>query len=302
MTGDALFLGVDGGGSQTRAVLVDVHGHERGRGMAGSANHRAVGMPRALRQIQIAIAEALNQSGSDQPITAAWLGLAGIDHPTDQEHFLPDLASLASAVTLTNDADLLLGALPESVGVALIAGTGAIACGRDVEGKTTRSNGWGHIIGDEGSGYDIGRRALQSVALATDGRGPTTALSGRIMAHLDLNDPLALIAYVHREGKAAIAALSSLVFSVAEEGDRVAQAITRRAATELARSALAVAKRLEFRDALPLALGGGLLIHETGYRERALSVIKRSYEIASLAVVDDPALSAARGVITLTRH
>ncbi|MDQ2717887.1 MAG: hypothetical protein M3Z08_23575, partial [Chloroflexota bacterium] len=137
------YLGVDGGGTKTLAVVVDAQGQERGRGLAGSANYNAVGLDQAIQHIHVAVEQAAQAAGCHLPLRKAWLGLAGIDRPHDYETLLPSLRSLAESVHLTNDADLALSTLEDAVGVVLIAGTGSIALGRDAHGTSRRAGGWG---------------------------------------------------------------------------------------------------------------------------------------------------------------
>ncbi len=301
MTADR-FLGIDGGATKTLAVIVDAEGQECGRGSAGSGNQAAVGLERAVASIRGAVAEAARQAGVDAPFRAVWIGLAGVDRPNDRDRLLPHLNALAGVVHLTNDAELVLTGLHGAVGVAVIAGTGSIALGRDAMGKTARSGGWGHIIGDEGSGYEIGRLALKAAARASDGRGPETTLLPAIVAEWQLARPDAMIDRVYPEGdKALIARLSALVFAAAQEGDAVARGIVREAAAELALAALAVGEMLDFPDGkLPVALAGGLLIHEAEFRAMMLRRLRRRRAVGQVALVAEPALSAARAAIHLT--
>ena len=297
----ALFLGVDGGGTTTRAVIVDAAGVERGRGAAGSGNQAAVGIERAAAEIQHAARQAMDAAGVVGPCAAAWVGLAGVDRPHDHARMLPRLASLAATVRLTNDAELCLSALDGAAGVALIAGTGAIALGRDAAGRTARASGWGHLIGDEGSGYTIGRLAMQAAARAADGRGPDTALLAAIMLAWNLARPDGMIGKVYPDGdKGTIAALSALVFATARAGDTVARRIVADAATELARAAIAVGDALGYEGApLPLALAGGLMVNEADYRAMTLRRIRRRRAVGQVAIVADAALSAARAAVHL---
>ncbi len=294
------FLGVDGGASKTLAVVVDAQGQEHGRGIAGSSNFAAVGLEHALAQLHLAIEQAAKQSGCQYSFGAAWLGMAGVDRPEDVHLLLPHLQPLAGTIRLTNDAELLLSALDQAVGVALIAGTGSIALGRDRHGATTRAGGWGHILGDEGSGYEIGRQALQAAARAADGRGPATTLLERILQHWGLQRPDDLFEQVYQKAeKADIARLTTLVFAAAQAGDRPASKIIQLAAEELALAVLTVCRALDFPDEqVPLALGGGLLIQEIGFRWQVLRRIRRQRPVQSV-LVEQPALSAARAAITL---
>jgi glucosamine kinase len=292
-------LGIDGGGSKTLAVVADASGNECGRGIAGSANYAAVGISQAVYAIYSAVEEAVQMAGCSLPLQAAWLGLAGIDRPGDYDILFPPLQSLAKIVHLTNDAELVLSGLPEGIGVALIAGTGSIALGRDRHGTITRAGGWGHIIGDEGSGYDLGRLCLQVVSRAADGRGPKTTLVQSLLGHWNLNSPTDIIGRVYPDcDKATIAALSTLVFMAARDGDEVARGIVEDAAHELALAVVAVKNQLDFAgDRVALALGGGLLLHEIDFRTQTLHAIEKRLYIGEVALVEEPALSGARAAL-----
>src|SRR5262249_20279577 len=152
-------------------------------------NYIAVGIEQAFANLHAAAEQAATNAGCHLPVQAAWLGLAGVDRPSDQKLLLPRIQSLAATLRLTNDAELLLSAVDGAVGVALVAGTGSIALGRDKHGTSARAGGWGHILGDEGSGYEIGRQALQAAMRAADGRGEATLLLERIMRHWSLERP-----------------------------------------------------------------------------------------------------------------
>jgi N-acetylglucosamine kinase-like BadF-type ATPase len=298
--GAGAWVGIDAGGSKTLAVVVDQDGHELGRARAGGANYQAVGLKIALAAMQTALESALRVAGRSGRPTAVWMGMAGIDRPADHALWLPHLAALTGAPRLTNDAELALAALEGAVGVAVIAGTGAIALGRDAGGRTARASGWGHLIGDEGSGYDIGRACLRAVARAADGRGPLTALVERVAAEWALDAPDAMIGRVYPVvEKAEIARLAPLVSAAASEGDAVARGILARAAGELALAAVAVGRMLALPPALPLALGGGLLVHNTAYREQVTRRIGRCRALGQVTVVADPALAAARAAARL---
>lgn len=291
---EPLFLGVDGGGSKTLAVVVDASGRERGRGHAGGANYRAVGLAAAAAQVHGAVAAALLDADAARPCAAGWLGLAGIDAAADADALRPHLAALAGALRLSNDAELVLGALPEGNGVALIAGTGAIALGRDRHGSFARASGWGHLLGDEGSGFAIGQHALHAAVRAADERGPATRLLTDILAAWALPAPVALIEYVHaRATKADIARLAPLVFTAAEMGDMVAQHIMQHGAAELAHSALTVAQRLDLPPDMPLACGGSLLTRNDAYRDLVLAQLHAVNPYTLAMVVADPAYTAA---------
>lgn len=296
-----LALGVDGGGSKTLAVIVNEQGEEIGRGLAGGANYNDVGLEEAVKHIYAAVEQAARAAQCKFPLRKAWLGLAGIDRQADYDVLYPRVRELAAQVHLTNDGELLLAGLEKPVGVVLISGTGSIALGRDAAGHKARSGGWGHILGDEGSGYIIAQQALQAVVRASDGRGPQTALRDRILRTWNLQTTDELIGEVYGEPeKAKIASLSSAVMLAARGGDQVAAAIVQQAARELALAVNAVCQALEFPEQdIPLALGGGLLINEADFCTQVIQHIRHYQPIGQVELVSQPTLSAARAALRL---
>jgi glucosamine kinase len=297
-----LFLAVDGGGSKTHAVVVDCQGAVRGRGTAGSSNLRAIGVEQALAQLRLAIGEALPARDARCDVDAAWFGLAGIHGADGANLFAPHLLSVAREVAITNDAEFALAGLDNGPGVALIAGTGSIALGRDVSGQMIQVGGWGHLLGDEGSAYDIGRRAAQAAARAADGRGPTTALLQLVLERWGLTAPRSMIDHVYlTQEKAPIASLAPGVLALARHGDQVARAIRRQACEELAQAAIAVIDALDVADPVPLILGGGLLIHQRELRVAVVARIRRRRALGRVTLVKEPALWAARSLAARAR-
>src|SRR5262249_22672332 len=142
------------------------------------------------------------------PVASACLGLAGAGRPEDRRCVLDwaQRRGLAHRALVTTDAVLLLAAgTPEGCGLAVVAGTGSIAWGRDAAraaaraaaGREARAGGWGPLLGDEGSGYALALAALRAVTLACDGRGPATALTAQLLAAMQLSSPAALVAALH---------------------------------------------------------------------------------------------------------
>ena len=141
----------------------------------------------------------------------------------------------------------------------IISGTGSIAYGRNAAGEAARSGGWGYVLGDEGSGYWIGRAALRAVLRAADLRGPGTLLTQMLLDHFQVSQPQLLLheVYHHHLKPAAIGALASCVQTAFSEGDEAATGILRGAADELEGAALSVARRLG-------SDGRGLHLHPVG--------------------------------------
>lgn len=299
----AFYLGVDGGGSKTLAVVTDAQGIERGRGQADGSNYHAIGIEQTITHVDASIKQALRAAGAGVSLAAAWCGLAGADHPDDTALLRSHLCRLAPNVTVTNDVELVLGALDRRIGVALIAGTGSIAFGANDSRRSTRVGGWGHLLGDEGSGYDIGRQALRAATRAADGRGKPTLLLNQILERWQLATPSDIIPHVYQQhDKARIAGLASLTLHAARAGDPIARAIARRAAAELARAAITVCEQLGLTHDVPLALGGGLLVHEAAFRAAVLRRIRRVRSTGQVSIVSDPAATAARALAATHRE
>lgn len=308
-TSPSVYLGVDGGGSKTLAVIVDGEGHELGRGVAGSGNQANVGTTQATRSIRAAVDAAIQAAkimsadgGSNLHIRKAWLGMAGIDRPSDFAVLYPEVAGLADHVQVTNDAELLLSALDNAVGIALISGTGSIALGRNAQGLVRRTGGWGHVIGDEGAGFEFGRQALIATVRYADGRGPQSMLLDLIMQAWNLQRVDDIIGIIYPEtDKSQVARLSRLVFQAARSGDAVARNIVDAGAQDLALHIAVVARELGLEGKLPLALAGGLLINEQDYRERILELLSEQHhmEAGQVELVEEPAVSGARAIIAL---
>jgi N-acetylglucosamine kinase-like BadF-type ATPase len=230
------------------------------------------------------------------------LGFAGLHTAGEAEGMAVHIREYAREIHVSNDADLVLAGLDGEVGVALIAGTGSIALGRSIAGQRAQVGGWGHILGDEGSGYDIGRRGLQAAVRAADGRDAPTLLLDLVLRRWRLATPNDLVAEVYQhtsyeQEKAAVAHLAPLVLRAAEAGDATARRILSHAAGELSLLAVTAIDALDAgAQPVSLAVGGGLLTNAHELRASVLARIRRRRRLARVSVVAEPALAAARSL------
>lgn len=294
----AYFAGVDGGGTKTAIVVVDQDGNEIVRETTTTSNAAVVGHEKAIVTLRALVTGVAQSAGLDLPLTGIWCGLSGSDRPEDHVKVRPGLQDLAEDLTLTNDAELAMGALPHRVGVAMVSGTGSIAFGRNASGQRHRASGWGHIFGDYGSGYDVGRKALYHYSAQVDGYGPDTSLVQRLTEYWSLPEPYSIInrVYDHATTKGDIARLSRIVVDEAGKGDQVSQQILRDVAHDLATYADAVARKLELGPDLNLALVGGMLTNVPVFREHVLNRLGENWTIGSVELVTDPALTGAQAI------
>ncbi len=255
-------LGIDAGGTKTVCLLADEGGKVLSEGRGPGANLHAAGE----LEVEKVLHEVMEDALGDRDITPAaiCLGIAGVDRDDEARTVRAIMRRIGhkSRVLVVNDALIaLVAGAKDAPGIVIIAGTGSIVYGRNAGGQAARAGGWGHMIGDEGSGYWISREAVAAVMRAADGRGPATRLSDDILAHFSVNDVSRLprIVYDPEVPRMRVAALGPIVEGAASEGDAVAMRILERAVDELMLGALSVATRLEMRgDAFTFYLAGGI--------------------------------------------
>ena len=257
-------LGVDGGGSKTRAVVADGAGEVLGEGLAGPSNPLRVGVSEAAGAIRDAADRACAEAGVRRvDIVAAEVGLAGVRRADIRERMRAAIVELGvKTVEVVTDADIALhGATDGKPGVVIIAGTGSICCGRNARGRRACAGGWGPVAGDEGSGSWIARRALQAAARATDGRGRRTSLVEAACDYFNVSAPddLSTAVYAPNMTNTRIAGFGGRVVEAARRRDALAREIIEEAGRELALAAAAVVRKLKMeRERFQVAYVGGV--------------------------------------------
>jgi N-acetylglucosamine kinase-like BadF-type ATPase len=254
-------LGIDAGGTKTVCYLADENGKLLGEGRSGGANLKAEGELGVEKVLHTVMDQAIGER--QREVAAICLGMAGADRD-DEQALVRDIMRRIGArarVVVVNDALVaLVAGIGDGPGVVIISGTGSIAYGRSAD-RAARAGGWGHVLGDEGSGYWIGRQALRAVARGADGRGPATSLTPRVLNHFAVAKPSDLIAEVYDRQLPhhALAQIARLVQQARDEGDEVATQILEQAAHELVRAARSVVERLSMqREAVQFVLAGGV--------------------------------------------
>lgn len=287
-------LAIDGGGTKTIAVITDKKGSVLGVGKAGATNYQVVGRKAAQQSLQDAIQQAIEEVksrfGHSDPVAVekAVIALAGLDTQNDQrivDHIVCDaLQSLQLNVRnfiVENDClSALLGATQQSPGVLLISGTGSIVFAHDGKGRYVRAGGWGHRVGDEGSGYWIGKEAIRAVLKMYDGREEPSVLSNLILNHFQFHHIEDLYNWVYSEHYSVddVSALTRIVEEAASQNDAVSQAILERAVSELEQLLYAVLARVSLNDEhVKLVLQGGVLQHNRHIRDQILNKLKRTH-------------------------
>lgn len=255
-------LGVDGGGSGTRARLVDARGAALGLGEAGPSG-LSLGTDPAWTQVLLAVQRAFAQAGlalAAPADCAIGLGLAGAGLPSQAQAFVRAEPGFAALALDSDAAAALLGAFGGAPGAILAAGTGSVGLALHADGRRVLAGGWGFGVGDEGGGAWLGQRALQHAQQALDGRARAGRLA-RAVWQVVGGERAALIDWCRQAGQAEHAALAPLVFDAA--GDPLAEVVGADAAARqlLAQAADALQTLLRALDpdaSLPLAITGSV--------------------------------------------
>jgi len=270
-------LGVDGGGSATRSVIISTEGEVLATAEAGPSNPITIGAERALANILEAVDEASTRCGVHE-FLASRLGVAGTDRSRLRQELLDGMrTSFGDTAIVSDAASALAGGTGCRPGVVVIAGTGSIAYGENRLGETARAGGWGWRLGDEGSGYTIGLKAIMAALRAQDGRGPETVLKQKIVSHLGLGRLEDIIDWVYEPGREPrdIAYLVPLVREAEAEGDEAAALVMAEAGAELGFVANAVIRRLDMSGEFLVSLNGGVFKQPSGYIIAFEEVLRR---------------------------
>ncbi len=301
-------IGINAGGTRTVCLLADSDGRVLREWRGAGANLQSEGEAGVERVLHEAIEVVADHSRS---IEAVCVGMAGVDREEDLAAVRAVLERVVSEwpqrakqarhatphLVIVNDALIALEAgAPATPGSVLIAGTGSIAYGRDASGRAARAGGWGYVLGDEGSGYWLGRQALRAVVKSADGRGPQTMLAARVLSHYGFSKPTELVRQMSGHGAkpAEIARLAPIVGAAADAGDQVAQHLVAVAAAELASAAESVVRRLGL-DSSPLLMTGGVLTGFERLRGLVVSEIRaRMPGVEPALLRAEPAIGAVR--------
>ncbi|HHT7225963.1 BadF/BadG/BcrA/BcrD ATPase family protein [Bacillus thuringiensis] len=250
-------IGVDGGGTKTEAIAFDKDGNELVRATSGFGNI-LIDFEEAL----VHIMEAINQcqkSLINGHCICVCLGLAGISGANTNELTLRLKKKYGTKIEIFNDAMIAhAAALKGKDGILTIGGTGAICIGKKGE-VYEYSGGWGHILGDEGSGYWIALQALKKMAIQFDQGISLCPLSLNIQSQFQLLTPSHIKSLVYTSSKDKIAAIAPLVIQAARNGNDDAHEIIMRAGKELARIAVDVYNKMQFKRSTPIAVSGSIL-------------------------------------------
>ncbi|WP_308637533.1 N-acetylglucosamine kinase [Paenibacillus silvisoli] len=294
----AYYLGIDGGGSKTHALLTDEHGRVLGKGQSGNGNHQ-INAEEAARHLAEAVAGALAPAGIQYAdVQHAYFGLAGADREVDYRILHPIVRAIGlPRYSITCDTMIGLRAgTDRSYGISIICGTGANCAGRNKAGEHLQVGGFNYMYGDFGGGAALNIEAFRTVIRAWDGREKPTALTELMLRFLGYNDVETMFNDFLDHDKQVPVDAAKLLFEAAAAGDEPAIAILRHQGAELGKAAAAVATRLGMADeTFDVVLAGSLLTRGDrgwirGAIEQLVHEVAPSANIVTLTV--DPVFGA----------
>lgn len=256
-------LGFDGGGTKTHCVLIDTEGRILAESRSGPSNPMRVGFAGAVASVCDGARIALQNAGvSIDDLAAICAGNAGTAQLEASERMKTLLSQEfpRALVRICTDLELTLEAAGDGPVVVLLAGTGSAAVGRDGAGQVARIGGHGPLVSDEGSAYDVGRRAVMTAMRAFEKKQQDSPLGNRILGELDFASWQELQARAVAAPDDVFPRVFPIVTAAAETGDLAARQLLQLAAADLASLVHDLVERLQLRDqTFPLLKSGGML-------------------------------------------
>ena len=298
-------IGIDGGGTKTDCAIADLSGKIIHHIAGKPSNFLIIGIEEAVENIFNLIEENLFAlEGDFADVKQIVIGVAGAGREEDAmllekgfQDYADQLGIHFKGVKVLSDAHIALeGAFPDSAGCILIAGTGSILFGKDEKSVIHRVGGFGRLIGDEGSGYSIGRKALNAVSKASDGRGEETLISELLDAKMKSGSSNSIINKVYSENL-NVASVAKIVIQAAEEGDPIAEDILDEEADELVLHIRSLINKIQI-DKLNIAFSGSLIDNNNFYSDLLKQKIKSTLPKAKMV---KPASSPVSGAIFFSK-
>ncbi len=268
--GGKIYLGVEGGGTRTTAVLADASGRVLESHTFGPGNLKLM----SLGQLRDRLKEIARRFPK---ASAIGIGMAGARTGEHWAVIQTEAARLWKGVPIaaTHDLELAWQSIQDrktracDASILLLSGTGSCVYGKSKSGELQRLGGWGHLLGDKGSGYEIGLRGLKAVVFYHDLDGRWTRLGQSLLAATQCNEPNDFIDWVQQAGKENVATLAQVVFECAAKRDPIAKDILDGAVASIARDAVRVAKKLRVsKGSVAFGFAGSVFLKQNGFRKR----------------------------------
>jgi len=311
MSRTSLVLGVDGGGTRSTGLVADLSGNILTTRETGATNPNVVGFAASAKTIFDLISrccEEVNCSPDD--LRSVVLGVAGARVLEFRERIREEVNAYSEKrggrplpLSVETDARIALeGAFDGGAGVVLIAGTGSIIIGKTERGEVLSVGGWGRILGDEGSGFAIGRDGVRALTSYFDGRSGDTKLRGLVQKAFDWSDREDVVRAVYQQ-QFDLATLAPLVMEAAVDHDIVCQKILQNSAAQLVDQLRSVVMQMGVLRKVCVVMSGGLVDRETVFSNvLQLKIMKALPQVEVRKAVHPPARGAVRIAINRIRE
>ena len=297
-------FGFDCGATKSECAVANLSGKILFREKGGPANFLVIGVEKASANI-VSLIKKCSVKLKNPEFEIIVIGAAGAGRKEDAEKLRKTLTTklktkkiVVNSFKVIGDHEIaLIAAFPESAGCILIAGTGSIIYSKDSKGKIYRAGGFGRQVGDEGSGYSIGRKGIQAASKYLDGRGKKTKIVDLLLNQFKIVSPENLITKVYKENL-DIAVISKIVLQAAVKKDKIALKILDEESDELLKHVKAVKKRMK-TDKFRISLTGSLLANRNVYSNMLRKKIKIS--LPSVKIVK-PKYSPVEGALLVAKE
>ena len=298
-------IGIDAGGTKTNCAVADLNGKILIKETGKSSNYLIAGAEKTSANLFGIISHCLKKlKGNISEAEQVVIGIAGAGRLKDAQQLEKSFIKYSkskkvkiNSVKVVSDALIALeGAFTGEPGSILIAGTGSILFGKDSKGRIHRVGGFGRMIGDEGSGYSIGRKALHAVSKDLDGRAEKTLLTKKLFDLMNVSSSEELITKIYKENF-DIASIAPLVISAAKKKDKPALKILDEEAEELVFHIKAIIKKMKIKN-LKTAFVGSLITNKNIYSILLEQKIKLSFRNITIL---KPELSPVEGAILIAK-
>lgn len=296
------YLGIDGGGTKTEYMLADENSKTIYSLRSDGISYRQYSFSEIEKKVDGSIKECLRKSNvAMDSVACVCVGYPCFGESEVQDEKIRTMFArmfTAKKVVLVNDVEVgAAGALGLAVGIHVVAGTGAIAWGKNKNGTTLRCGGWLDYFGDEGSAYWLGRKAMQLFSRQADGRSSKSKLYEIIKAEFKLKRDMDFVDVMQNDYipyREKVASLQLLLLEAAKKGDNIAKSIYEKAVMELCALVKTLKNRLELQDGFRVSYSGGMFQEKVFVRDRFMEEIKKDG-----GVVTAPKFSPVMGAIKL---
>lgn len=261
--GREYYLGVSGGGTKTTGIIADINGESVRSNNVGTGNVVSIGKDEFEKNITELLYDFFGQGAVKREIVGATFGLAGVGRETEREYVTRFLQAVGLYnVHVMSDAELTYySTLGMAHGILVISGTGSVCLAKDPAGKYQQIGGWGYLLGDEGSAYEIGRRAVREALRGVEFGLKPSPLTVEIMERMNVADPFSLISVLtdSKSTQTKLSSFAELVSKYAADGNQAAKKIIDCAVGALLNMIIIGVEIIEKSPPIKLGLSGSVL-------------------------------------------